>query len=385
MQETSKTEVKIQFNQHLTHHIMHLSKTYTFKRSTETGHQQGFTVKKITLAILSCFIAVSTIAQEANIRGAVIDEGNRADLANAIVTIEGTALAQTTNENGKFSFNEKVPAGEHVVTVSKKGYESNYFLIDVVEGKKLVIDQVKMTMTKDEKKRRKKMTKSSGKESKKAEKERESKLKEAKKEGEKKNKELAKEEKKLKSDGKRLFGLLGKKKKPEVEVTYEAIEETPEVKIDPLQRKYAAILGVPAEEITNIELYAFIDEWMGTPYKMGGEAKSGIDCSSFAQRLFIGVYDWYIERTAQKQMDSEATVTWSDPEFLVEGDFLFFRAAGDYGDTITHVGVYLGNNKFVNATSRAASGGSGVKISDLSDPFWRKRFFAGGRRVHNKG
>ncbi len=364
---------------------MHLSKTYTFKRSTETVHHQGFTVKKITLAILSCFMAVSTIAQEANIRGAVIDEGNRADLANAIVSIEGTALAQTTDENGKFSFNEKVPAGEHVVTVSKKGYESNYFLIDVVEGKKLVIDQVKMIMTKDEKKRRKKMTKSSGKESKKAEKERESKLKDARKEGEKKNKELAKEEKKLKSDGKRLFGLLGKKKEPEVEVTYEAIDEEPQVKIDPLQRKYAAILGVPSEEITNIELYAFIDEWMGTPYKMGGEAKSGIDCSSFAQRLFIGVYDWYIERTAQKQMDSEATVTWSDPEFLVEGDFLFFRAAGDYGDTITHVGVYLGNNKFVNATSRAASGGSGVKISDLSDPFWRKRFFAGGRRVQNKG
>lgn len=365
---------------------MHLSTTYTLKSSLVTVSEQRLTLKKTTLLLLCCFLPLITFAQQSSIIGTIIDEGNRADLANAIVTIEGTAFAQTTDEKGKFSFAESVPEGEHVVVVSKKGYESKYFLIDVVKGKKLVVDQVKLTMTKEEKKRRKKLSKSSSKEDKKTEKERESKLKEARKEGEKNDKKLVKEEKKLKNDGKRFLGILGKKKQAEVEVTYEAIEEEEKpVDIDPLQRKYAEILGIASEEITNIELYAFIDEWMGTPYKMGGANKTGIDCSSFAQRLFIGVYDWYIERTAQKQMDSEDTVTWSDPEFLVEGDFLFFRAAGDYGDTITHVGVYLGNGKFVNATSRASSGGSGVKISDLSDPFWRKRFFAGGRRVHTKG
>jgi len=364
-------------------HIMYTSTSYIAKRLILSKKSQRLPLKKIVLFMLFCFISLTTVAQQSNITGAVIDEGNRADLANAIITIEGTALRQTTDENGKFSFNESVPTGEHIVIVSRKGYESKYFLIDVIKDKKLVIDQVKLSMTKEEKKRRKKLEKSSSKEDKKAEKERESKLKEARKEGEKKDKKLVKEEKKLKKEDKKFLGIIGKKKEPEVAVTYEAIEaeEAPKA-IDPLQQKYAGILGVESEEITNIELYAFIDEWMGTPYKMGGENKSGIDCSSFAQRLFIGVYDWYIERTAQKQMDSEATVTWSDPKFLVEGDFLFFRAAGDYGDTITHVGVYLGNDKFVNATSRSASGGSGVKISDLKDPFWRKRFFAGGRRVH---
>ncbi|MUH34698.1 hypothetical protein D9O36_02485 [Zobellia amurskyensis] len=187
---------------------------------------------------------------------------------------------------------------------------------------------------------------------------------------------------------------MGKNKEPSVAVSYEPVTdvsedndnvEVEEIIITPLQIKYAEILEVAPEKITNVELYSFIDEWMGTPYLLGGESKTGIDCSSFAQRLFIGVYDWYIERTAQKQMDSEATHTWSDPEFLEEGDLVFFRAAGDRGATITHVGIYLGNDKFVNATSRVGkTGSSGVKISDLSETYWKKRFFAGGRRVNTK-
>ena len=91
--------------------------------------------------------------------------------------------------------------------------------------------------------------------------------------------------------------------------------------------------------------------------------------------------DDYIERTAQKQFNSADTKPFGDAVNLIEGDLVFFRAAGDPSDTIIHVGVYLGNNKFVNATSRnGQTGNSGVKISDLSDPYWKRRFFAGGRR-----
>lgn len=334
-----------------------------------------------------------TFSQNSNITGTVVEEGSTAKMADVIVAIEGTAFVQTTDDNGQFDFDQAIPEGEHVVTVSKEGYEVKYFLIDIIQGKKMVVDEVKMVMTKQEKKRRKKLEKSSDKGNRKAEKERESKIKEAIKDGEKQDKRLAKEEKKLKKDKKGLFGILGKKKAPEVAVVYEDIPEESEIEeevqeeiITPLQKKYAEILEVAPEEITNTDLYTFIDEWMGTTYLWGGETKAGIDCSSFTQRLFMVVYDWYIERTAQDQMDSEATKTFAGIQFFEEGDLVFFRAHDDLSKTINHVGVYLGNNKFVSATStRGKSGNSGVKITDLSDPYWTKRFFAGGRRVNTKG
>lgn len=326
-----------------------------------------------------------SLSQEATLSGSVIEEESAAKIPQAIVAVEGTAFAEATNDAGEFKFTQTMPEGEHIVTVDKEGFEKVFFLINIVEGKKLVVDQVEMEMTKQEKKRRKK-----------AKKEQKSKIKEAAKENEKEDKELAKEEKKLKKGNKGLFSILKKDKEPDVKVTYEDIPEATEPEIEeekiseeiisPLQKKYAEIIGVDPEEITNLELYKFIDRWMGTPYVLGGETEAGIDCSSFAQRLFISVYDWYIERTAQKQMDSEATETWSDPQFLMEGDFVFFRAAGHLGKKITHVGVYLGNNKFVNATSRTGkSGSAGVKISDLSDPYWKARFFAAGRRINTNG
>ncbi|WP_198439738.1 NlpC/P60 family protein [Pareuzebyella sediminis] len=324
-------------------------------------------------------LSVFMSAQSPRITGTVVEEESAAKIADAIVTVEGTALVASTDENGEFNFRDSVPVGEHVVSVTKTGYENMFFLLTVIADKQIIVDEVIMELTKKEKKRRKK-----------ARKERKAKLKKAEKKDEKQEKELSKEEKKLKKDKKGLFGL-GKKKEPEVTVSYQEVDENSaednlvvEI-ITPLQRKYAEILGVAPETITNIELYSFIDKWMGTPYLLGGEKEDGIDCSSFTQRLFMDVNGWYIERTAQKQMDSEDTHTWADPEFLEEGDFVFFRAARDISDTITHVGIYLANNKFINATSRKGNSGiSGVKISDLADPYWKKRFFAAGRRVNTK-
>src|SRR5688572_27253760 len=57
-----------------------------------------------------------------------------------------------------------------------------------------------------------------------------------------------------------------------------------------LKKKYAGLLGVPESEITNVNLYRFIDEWYGTPYKYGGKSKSGVDCSGFVSALYGQVY-----------------------------------------------------------------------------------------------
>ena len=337
-------------------------------------------MSKIVLSLLFFCVSLLSFAQGTTFSGSVIEEDSNAKMANAIITIEGTSLASTTDENGEFSFNEIIPSGEHVVTVSKDGYELKLFMIEVDERKTLTTNPIELALTNKEKKRRKKANKSSNKEARKIAKEKEKKLKNAKKELEKREKKLAKQKKKL------------KKKNKDVVVSYDPVDPnvtTKEVTVNPgdndsyndLQIKYADMLGVTPQEITNIPLYEFIDGWMGTPYLWGGTNKEGIDCSSFTQRLFQSVYDLYIERTADAQRASKYTDNFEGTSFLREGDLLFFGE--EDRRLITHVGVYLGNNKFVNATTRKTNGVSGVKIDDITDPFWRGIFCCAGRRINN--
>ena len=155
--------------------------------------------------------------------------------------------------------------------------------------------------------------------------------------------------------------------------------------ISPLQRKYAAILGIPPKQATSVKLYEFIDSWEGTSYKMGGENRSGIDCSFFSQFLYHDVYNSLIERTAEKQFTAPSTNKFIGQEFLQEGDLLFFNLQGSEYNKVTHVGVYLGHNKFVHSTSnRTPQGNNGVQISNFKDRHWQKLFVAAGRKSNIK-
>ncbi|MFD0862847.1 C40 family peptidase [Sungkyunkwania multivorans] len=151
-------------------------------------------------------------------------------------------------------------------------------------------------------------------------------------------------------------------------------------KIHPIQKKYASILNVRPEKISNIKLFEFIDGWMNTPYKLGGEDKSGIDCSFFVQYIYHDVYDVLIERTAEKQFNAPDTDRFKGQKYLRQGDLIFFNPQGSEFAPITHVGFYLGNNKFVHSTARRETTGPGVKISNLKDPYWQRLFVSAGRK-----
>src|SRR5579864_3954041 len=69
-----------------------------------------------------------------------------------------------------------------------------------------------------------------------------------------------------------------------------------------IAEKYSTIMGVNKSDIQNGRLYAFIDLWMGTPYKFGGEDKDGVDCSGLAQLLEQQVYGVNIPRTTSQQV-----------------------------------------------------------------------------------
>jgi len=136
-----------------------------------------------------------------------------------------------------------------------------------------------------------------------------------------------------------------------------------------LQLKYSIKMDVAVESINNIPLLQKIDEWWGTPYCMGGSTKGCVDCSFFTLDVMSNIYHTSLKRTAAEQYEQATKIDWSD---LKEGDLIFFKTEGRRN--ITHVGIYLTNNKFAHASTS-----QGVTISDLADPYWRKRLYSLGR------
>ena len=136
--------------------------------------------------------------------------------------------------------------------------------------------------------------------------------------------------------------------------------------------KYAAYLKIDPDSLKNIVLYMFIDKWMKTPYKYGGNDENGIDCSGFIQRLLSDVYNIQVPRTSAQQFFTKNVEPFHDNTYFSEGDLVFFRTVP--GNPISHVGLYLHNRYFINASTS-----SGVSLANLDDPYWKKRFVAAGR------
>jgi lipoprotein Spr len=84
------------------------------------------------------------------------------------------------------------------------------------------------------------------------------------------------------------------------------------------------------------------------------------------QVFFTALYGVALPRTAREQFKTSRRISRTE---LKEGDLVFFNTTGG----VSHVGMYLQNNKFVHASS------SGVTISDLFEDYWMKRFIGVGR------
>lgn len=135
-----------------------------------------------------------------------------------------------------------------------------------------------------------------------------------------------------------------------------------------IKKKYAEKLGISESDIKNEKLYQFIDDWYGVKYKYGGKDKSGIDCSGLTAVIYLTVYKKTISSNTKDLVNEAKKIKESD---LKEGDLVFFNTNGK---SISHVGVYLQNHKFVHASTK-----KGVMVSDMNEPYFKKTYVSSGR------
>lgn len=115
-------------------------------------------------------------------------------------------------------------------------------------------------------------------------------------------------------------------------------------------------------------LHDYYQNWRGVPYRYGGQDESGIDCSSFVRRTLGTLESLNLPRTTAAQAKLGEAIDRSD---LSPGDLVFFKTGGND----RHVGIYVGNGRFMHASTS-----DGVTISRLNNVYWRRHYWQS-RRV----
>jgi cell wall-associated NlpC family hydrolase len=135
-----------------------------------------------------------------------------------------------------------------------------------------------------------------------------------------------------------------------------------------VQLKYAVLMNTEVESLPSKELLENVDEWYGVRYRTGGNTKSGVDCSGFTVAVYAAVYGFTLPRVSREQYRTSRKISTTE---LQEGDLVFFNTNGR---GVSHVGIYLGNNKFIHA-----SVSRGIMVNDLFEPYYLKRYIGAGR------
>jgi lipoprotein Spr len=107
--------------------------------------------------------------------------------------------------------------------------------------------------------------------------------------------------------------------------------------------------------------------WKGTPHRMGGNTKKGVDCSGFVHQVYKRALKMEVPRSTKLLMRAGVRINKKE---LKPGDMVTFRPP----TFPRHVGIYVGGNKFIHASKS-----QGVTMTDLNNAYWKKCYYSSRR------
>lgn len=129
-------------------------------------------------------------------------------------------------------------------------------------------------------------------------------------------------------------------------------------------------LGMDIELTDNHKLYVNAAEWIGTPYRAGGDSRHGTDCSGLVSQLYKKTYRMRLSRSTDGQLKESNKIARRN---LREGDLVFFTSRSSR-KKVAHVGIYLKDGKFIHASTS-----QGVIVSSLKEKYYTQHWLCGGR------
>ena len=129
--------------------------------------------------------------------------------------------------------------------------------------------------------------------------------------------------------------------------------------------------ATPTASASGSSIVSIAQQYLGVPYVYGGSSASGFDCSGFTMYVFaqVGIK---LPHGATSQLSYGTEVSRSD---LQPGDLVFFQ---DYGYTASHVGIYIGGDQFIHASSSYYNGHC-VVITSLSETYYNNHYLTARR------
>jgi cell wall-associated NlpC family hydrolase len=148
----------------------------------------------------------------------------------------------------------------------------------------------------------------------------------------------------------------------------DAVRLPTEAELAEVARAAEFAAGQPSEESLKDRVIRVAERMLSIPYRWGGETLKGLDCSAYVRKVFAYL-NLELPRSAREQFREGVQV---DKAELSIGDLVFFRTYAKYP---SHVGIYLGDNRFIHASSRDRK----VKIDNLEAPYYVRRYIGAKR------
>ena len=129
---------------------------------------------------------------------------------------------------------------------------------------------------------------------------------------------------------------------------------------------------IPTLQSLHIEkdLKKTLNQWLGAPYKYGGNSKKGVDCSGFVCWVINNCGNgWNVGRTTADGLRSYCS--YVSPSDAKPGDLIFFQGTYDTPGA-SHVGIYVGNNMMIHC-------GNPIQYTSIASSYWQQHFMAFGR------